>query len=206
MMYVSHHRNCFAPGYMSPTNGRDRDNPNYATPGEGGVTPNSTPTTGVTVAAWLPGGGGGGLPTIDGLRVFKPVDNQLTAYNMHTGQHAWSVPVGPTLERITNHPLLQGVDIPDSGGVGFSIQMVMGDILVQTRAYSEGGIQNIPDAPLTLNARDKNSGEILASVPLSAPGQYGMMTYMHDGRQYIVVQTGSSRTDQPGGLAAFRLP
>ena len=206
MMYVSHHRNCFAPGYMSPTNGRDRDNPNYATPGEGGVTPNSTPTTGVTVAAWLPGGGGGGLPTIDGLRVFKPMDNELTAYNMHTGLHAWSVPVGPTLERITNHPLLQGVDIPDSGGVGFSIQMVMGDILVQTRAYSEGGIQNIPDAPLTLNARDKNSGEILASVPLSAPGQYGMMTYMHDGRQYIVVQTGSSRTDQPGGLAAFRLP
>ena len=206
MMYVSHHRNCFAPGYMSPTNGRDRDNPNYATPGEGGVTPNSTPTTGVTVAAWLPGGGGGGLPTIDGLRVFKPMDNELTAYNMHTGLHAWSVPVGPTLERITNHPLLQGVDIPDSGGVGFSIQMVMGDILVQTRAYSEGGIQNIPDAPLTLNARDKNTGEILASVPLSAPGQYGMMTYMHNGAQYIVVQTGSSRTDQPGGLAAFRLP
>ena len=206
MMYVSHHRNCFAPGYMSPTNGRDRDNPNYATPGEGGVTPNSTPTTGVTVVDWLPGGGGGGLPTIDGLRVFKPMDNELTGYNMHTGRHAWSVPVGPTLERITSHPLLQGVDIPDSGGVGFSIQIVMGDILVQTRAYSEGGIQNIPDAPLTLNARDKNTGEILASVPLSAPGQYGMMTYMHNDRQYIVVQTGSSRTDQPGGLAAFRLP
>ena len=206
MMYVSHHRNCFAPGYMSPTNGRDRDNPNYATPGEGGVTPNSTPTTGVTVVDWLPGGGGGGLPTIDGLRVFKPMDNELTGYNMHTGRHAWSVPVGPTLERITSHPLLQGVDIPDSGGVGFSIQIVMGDILVQTRAYSEGGIQNIPDAPLTLNARDKNTGEILASVPLSAPGQYGMMTYMHNDRQYIVVQTGSSRTDQPGGLSAFRLP
>ena len=206
MMYVSHHRNCFAPGDMRPTNGRDRDNPNYATPGEGGVTPNSTPTTGVTVVDWLPGGGGGGLPTIDGLRVFKPMDNELTGYNMHTGRHAWSVPVGPTLERITSHPLLQGVDIPDSGGVGFSIQIVMGDILVQTRAYSEGGIQNIPDAPLTLNARDKNTGEILASVPLSAPGQYGMMTYMHNDRQYIVVQTGSSRTDQPGGLSAFRLP
>jgi glucose dehydrogenase len=206
MMYTSHHRNCFAPGYMSPTNGQDRDNPNYATPGDGGVTPNSTPTTGTTVAAWLPGGGGGGMPTIDGLRLFKPMDNELTGHNMNTGRHAWSLPVGPTLERITNHPLLAGIDIPDSGGVGFSVQMVMGDILVQTRSLSEGGIQNIPDAPLTLNARDKLTGEILGSVPLPAPGQYGMMTYMHEGKQYIVVQTGSSRTDDPAGLVALRLP
>jgi glucose dehydrogenase len=191
---------------MSPTNGQDRDNPNYATPGDGGVTPNSTPTTGTTVAAWLPGGGGGGMPTIDGLRLFKPMDNELTGHNMNTGRHAWSLPVGPTLERITNHPLLAGIDIPDSGGVGFSVQMVMGDILVQTRSLSEGGIQNIPDAPLTLNARDKLTGEILGSVPLPAPGQYGMMTYMHEGKQYIVVQTGSSRTDDPAGLVALRLP
>ena len=26
---------------------------------------------------------------------------------------------------------------------------------------------------------DKRTGEILGSVPLPAPGQYGMMTYMH---------------------------
>jgi hypothetical protein len=33
-----------------------------------------------------------------------------------------------------------------------------------------------------------------------------MMTYMHEGQQYIVVQIGSSRTDFPGGLVAYRLP
>ena len=32
-----------------------------------------------------------------------------------------------------------------------------------------------------LNARNKTTGELLASVPLPAPAQYGMMTYMHDG-------------------------
>jgi glucose dehydrogenase len=84
--------------------------------------------------------------------------------------------------------------------------MVMGDILVQTRSLSEGGIQNLPDAPLTLNARDKLTGEILGTVPLPAPGQYGMMTYMHEGKQYIVVQVGSSRTDDPAALVALRLP
>lgn len=36
--------------------------------------------------------------------------------------------------------------------------------------------------------------------------QYGMMTYMHEGRQYIVVQIGSIHTDFPGSLVAFRLP
>ena len=205
LMFASHARNCFAPGFMRPTNGVDRDNPNYPIPGQGGVTPNSTPTTGKTVVAWLPGGGGG-LPTIDGLRVFKPMDNQLTAYQMNSGEKAWSMAVGPTPDSIKNHPLLEGVDVPDTGGVGWSIQMVMDDLLVQTRAMSEGGVQQIPDAPLTLNARDKFTGEIVGSVPLPAPGQYGMMTYMHQGKHYIVVQIGSSRTDFPAALVAFRLP
>lgn len=205
MMYNSHARNCFAPGFMRPTNGVDRDNPNYPEPGEGGVTPNSTPTTGKTVAAWLPGGGGG-LPTIDGLRLFKPMDNQLTGYQMNTGEKVWSLPVGETADSIKNHPRLQGVDVYNSGGVGWSIQMVTGDVLVQARALSEGGVQFVPDAPLTLNARDKFTGEVVGSVALPAPAQYGMMTYMHRGKQYIVVQIGSSRTDDPGGLVAYRLP
>ncbi len=206
MMYISHTRTCTAPGFMLPTNGVDRDNPNYPRPGDGGVTPNSTPTTGKTVAAWLPGGGGGGMPTIDGLSLFKPMDNQLSAFQMNTGDRSWSLPVGETQEEIRNHPLLAGLEIPNSGGVGWSLQMVMGDLLVTTRALSEGGVQFIPDAPLELHARDKMTGEILASVPLPAPAQYGMMTYMHEGKQYIVVQVGSSRTDTPGALVALRLP
>ena len=205
MMYNSHRRNCFAPGFMRPTNGVDRDNPNYPEPGEGGATPNSTPTTGVTVAAWLPGGGGG-LPTIDGLSVFKRMNNQLTAYQMNSGEKAWSLPVGETPEEIANHPLLEGIEVPNNVGTGWSIQMVTGDILVQTRALSEGMAQMEPDAPLTLNARDKMTGEILGSVELPAPGQYGMMTYMHSDKQYIVVQIGSSRTNYPGALVAYRLP
>ena len=97
LMYVSHRRNCFAPSFMAPTGGVDEDDPNYAVPGAGGATPNSTPTTGTTVAAWLPGGfrrpseaqapfvSVSGLPTIDGLRLYKPMDNQLSAFHMNTG-------------------------------------------------------------------------------------------------------------------------
>jgi len=49
------------------------------------------------------------------------------------------------------------------------------------------------------------TGEILGSVELPAPAQYGMMTYMHEGKQYIVVQIGSIRTGFPGSLVAFAL-
>ena len=205
MMYASHHRTCSAPRMMRATNGVDIDNPTYPEPGAGGATPNRTPTTGTTVSAWLPGRPAP-LQSIDGLPVYKPMNNQLTAYQMNSGDKVWSLPVGNTQAAIVEHPLLQNVDVPNSGGVGYSIQMVMGDILVQTRALSEGVAQLIPDAPLTLNARDKNSGEVLASVPLPAPGQYGMMTYMHNDRQYIVVQVGSFQTDFPGALVAYRLP
>ena len=33
-----------------------------------------------------------------------------------------------------------------------------------------------------------------------------MMTYMHQGKQYIVVQIGSVQTDFPGSLVALTLP
>ncbi len=109
---------------------------------------------------------------------------------------------------IRNNPQLQGagIDLPNTGGAGMSIQMVAGDLLVQTRALSAGSVQQVPDAPLQLHGRDKYTGEILGSVDLPAPGQYGMMTYLHQGKQFIVVQTGSVQTDDPGALVALALP
>ena len=218
LMYASHRRTCNAPTFMAPTGGVDVDNPNYATPGAGGATPNSTPTTGTTVVAYLPRGARRptdaqdpfvsptGLPTVEGLRVYKPMDNQLSAFQMNTGERSWSLPIGETPEMLANHPRLAGMDLPSTGGAGWSIQMVAGDLLVQTRALSEGTRQIRPDAPLELHGRDKLTGEILGSVELPAPGQYGMMTYMHEDKQYIVVQIGSIHADFPGSLVAYALP
>ncbi len=218
LLYASHRRSCGAPSFMRPTGGVDEDNPDYAAPGAGGATPNSTPTTGTTVAAWLPGGfrrptdaqdpfvSVTGLPTIDGLRLYKPMDNQLSAFQMNSGERSWSLPVGETAQVIRENPRLAGVDIPNAGGAGWSIQMVTGDLLVQTRALSEGTRQIVQDAPLELHGRDKLTGEILGTVELPAPGQYGMMTYMHQSKQYIVVQIGSIQTGFPGSLVALTLP
>ena len=206
MMYASHRRSCAAAGFLGPTNGLDVDNPSYATPGQpGGATPNETPTTGKTVVAWKAVPGAPQLPQIDGLTLWKPINQHLSGFNMNTGRKLWSVPVGETPEALKNHPLLGGRD-PQAGGNSYSIQMITGDLLVQAQAYSEG-TQQIPHIgkPL-LYARNKRTGEIVASVELPAPGQYGMMTYMHKGKQYIVVHVGSIHAGFPGSLVALTLP
>jgi hypothetical protein len=59
------------------------------------------------------------------------------------------------------------------------------------------------DAPL-LYAVDKKTGARVGTVKLPAPGQYGMMGYMHQGKQHIVVQIMSAT--HPGSLVALRLP
>ncbi|MEX2583644.1 MAG: PQQ-binding-like beta-propeller repeat protein [Gemmatimonadota bacterium] len=205
MLYASHRRNCSATGYLGPTNGVDEDNPSYAAVTEAGATPNETPTTGTTVVEWAPVAGAPRLPTIDGLTVYKPINNHLSSIDLNTGRKLWSVPVGETPEALRNHPALAGRDL-ETGGNGFSIQIVAGDLLLQAQAYSEGTQQIRHDGPPTLNARDKVTGEILGSVELPAPPQYGMMTYMHEGKQYIVVQVGSVHADFPGSLVALTLP
>ena len=46
--------------------------------------------------------------------------------------------------------------------------------------------------------------EKLGTVGLPAPGRYGMMSYAHEGQQYVLVQIASA--NHPGSLAALRLP
>jgi hypothetical protein len=70
--------------------------------------------------------------------------------------------------------------------------MVAGDLLYTTEG--SGG------APV-LNAWNKLTGEYVGQVEMPGSGQYGMMTYSHDGQQTIVVQVG-----QPARLVALRLP
>ena len=54
---------------------------------------------------------------------------------------------------------------------------------------------------------DKMTGEELARLEVSALSRYGMMTYQHDGHQYLMLQNGPKLTalalpaaiDQSGG-------
>ena len=54
------------------------------------------------------------------------------------------------------------------------------------------------DTP-ALFAVDKMTGEQVGKVEVPESSRYGMMNFMHDGRQYVVLQTG-------GRLTALALP
>jgi glucose dehydrogenase len=207
VMYAPHNRTCSAPRFLVPTNGVDEERglPGLSAEAWRGRE-RHTPTTGTTVAAWASGGPNEFLPLIEGLPVFKPLYQKLAAYDMNTGEKLWDVPVGRTPERIRNHRLLQGADVAEAGGTGHSIQMIVGDLLVQTAEDLRGDTETDENGMPLLHARDKRTGEILASVALPIPGQYGMMTYMNGGRQYLVVQAGSAKRGQPGSLVALTLP
>ena len=154
-------------------------------------------TTGTTVSEWVQGGGVGWAGP-QGLPIHKPPYSKITATNMNTGDHVWETTVGTASDRIMNHPALRGLDLDaeEIGGQGRAVMMVTKSLLFATE-----GMQG----PAVLNAHDKATGEKLGSVELPATGQYGMMTYMHEGRQFVIVQVGQGGT-YPGSLAALALP
>ncbi len=114
---------------------------------------------------------------------------------MNTGEHLWSVPNGDTPQWIKDHAALEGIELPITGKTSHPVTLVTKTLVVAA--------EGVAGDPL-LHARDKRTGELIASIEMPARGQYGMMSYLHDNRQYIVVQIASE--SHPGSLAALRLP
>ena len=156
--------------------------------------PDDPMTTGKTIADWVVANRGD-FRGPQGLPIVKPPYTRITAINMHTGEHLWHIPNGDTPDRIKNHRALQGVDLPNTGVTSLPNTMVTGSLLI----HAEGSA-----GKPVLHAIDKQTGERLGTVELPATGEYGMMTYQHEGRQYIVAQVASRNL--PGSLAALRLP
>ncbi|HUP52723.1 MAG TPA: PQQ-binding-like beta-propeller repeat protein, partial [Longimicrobiales bacterium] len=176
ILYVSSSRGCSGGSVMSGAEADEPDNP---------------ATTGSTISQWV-AGPGGGLPRVQGLPAWKPPYNRVSAYDMNTGERIWWVPIGEVQDQIRNHPAVQGMDTSRWGGGGNSILMVAGDLLYTTEGSS---------GPPVLNVWDKRTGEHVGEIELPGSAEYGMMTYMHDGQQTIVVQVGD-----PARLVALRLP
>ena len=134
--------------------------------------------TGTTISDFAVGQGF--RTSVQGLPIFKPPYSRITAIDMNTGEHLWWIPVGDTPNRILEHPALQGLDIGNTGSGQQAAQFVTPTLLFYTGNGSDG-------TPY-LYAVDKTSGERLGQVELPASGRYGMMTYLHQGRQHVVVQ------------------
>jgi glucose dehydrogenase len=142
--------------------------------------------------------------TVQGLPIVKPPYGVLSAINLDRGDLVWQVPHGDTPDNIRNHPLLSGKNLPKTGqsgtsGVGLMVTktvVVMGDAQVTAPPGRPRGAM--------LRAYDKDSGREVGAVWMPAPQSGSPMTYLADGKQYIIVAV--SGGVYSGEYIAFALP
>src|SRR5581483_3941626 len=173
-----------------------------ASPAERARARTATATATETGAATATEGGGGGGLTVQGLPLVKPPYGRITAINMDKGEIQWQVAHGDTPDNIKNNPALKGMNIPrtgQSGNVGTLVTktlVIAGEPRVTTHANNVRGAM--------LRAYDKMTGADAGAVLMPAPQSGSPMTYMLNGRQYIVVAI--SGGNYSAELLAFALP
>ncbi|MEO8678735.1 MAG: PQQ-binding-like beta-propeller repeat protein [Vicinamibacterales bacterium] len=147
-------------------------------------------------------GDGGGVLSVRGLPLGKPPYGSLTAIDLTKGDILWSVPHGDTPDNIKNHPALKGLNIPNTGRPGLVGTLVTRTLLVAADAAV--GIQANGLRGAMLRAYDKATGKRVGAVFMPAAEGGSPMTYMVNGRQYIVIAIGGG--NYSGELLAFKLP
>ena len=141
--------------------------------------------------------------TVDGLPLIKPPYGRLTAIDMDHGEIKWQIPFGPTPDAVHNSPLLKGMKIPPTGETGLSV----GSLVTKTLLIAGDGTTGTSAAGVrgtALHAYDKLTGKEVGTVSLPAPQTGSPMTYMLNGKQYIVVAVGGATYS--GEYIAFTLP
>jgi quinoprotein glucose dehydrogenase len=151
------------------------------------------------------GAGGGGAvtsPTVQGLPLIKPPYGRISAINMDTGDIMWQVAHGETPDSVRNHPALKGLSIPRTGRQGSVGTLVTRTLLIA----GEPGFGPTPSGQRgsMLRAYDKRTGAEVGAVYMPAPQTGSPMTYMLNGRQYLVLAI--SGGNYSGELLALRLP
>ena len=136
-----------------------------------------------------------------GLPLMKPPYGRITAYDLNAGERVWMVPNG---DGPRNHPALANLNLPPLGDATPSAVIATKTLLFVTQAD-----KSTPRSPVNVGgtkfmALDKATGETLWAIDLGV-GQNGTpMTYLHDGKQYVVVAVGG--TEYPAELVALALP
>ncbi len=160
--------------------------------------------TAVAVLALTPGGNVSSVdwiqglarpPSVDGLPITKPPYGRITAIDLNDGEHVWEIANADTPESISKHPLLEGVELPRTG-----VPTRSGLLLTKTLLFAGEGTGGSP----VFRAHDKQTGEIIAEIELPATQTGQPMTYMHEGKQYIVMAV--SGNNRPAEIVALALP
>ncbi|MGH9387127.1 MAG: PQQ-binding-like beta-propeller repeat protein [Vicinamibacterales bacterium] len=175
--------------------------PNYGLPRAPAAPGAAAPAPG----AGFPGGAGRRalVEGLEGLSIVKPPYGVLSAIDLkNPDKLLFQVPHGDTPDVVRNHPLLKGMNIPKTGqggSVGVLITktlVIVGDPQFTAPPGRARGAM--------LRAYNKQTGEQVGEVLLPAPIVGHPMTYLHNGRQYIVV--GVSGGNYTGEYISLALP
>ena len=170
------------------------------------------------------------ISAIDGISIVKPKElGGITAYDMNTGDKKWWAPngniwrdpprptgsiwAGATLPRIPNNTsqpqlittktlLINGTGRGGGAGGGGARGGAAGARGGAAGAAGAGGRAGAPPSP-ALYAFDKATGKLVGSVNIPAPTTAVPMTFLHEGKQYIVFASGQAGSTK---LNALRLP
>jgi quinoprotein glucose dehydrogenase len=144
----------------------------------------------------------GGALTVQGLPLGKPPYGRISAIDLNKGEMLWQIAHGETPDNVRNHPALKGLSIPRTGRPG-----LIGTLATKTLVIAgEGGYFTLPSGArgAMLRAYDKATGKEVGAVYMPAPQSGSPMTYMLNGKQYIVIAI--SGGNYSGEMLAFRLP
>jgi len=137
--------------------------------------------------------GGLGGPNVMGVPLIKGPYGRITAINLNSGEHAWMIPNGKPADSLVNNPALKAANIDASNWGGGQ----RSPILVTKTLLFEGSNN--------LRVIDKKTGEQIHAFELGSNLSGGTITYMVNGRQFILAVVAGA---QGGGaeLAALAIP
>ena len=145
--------------------------------------------------------GAGALTVAGGLPIVKPPYGVISAVSLEKGAITWQVPYGETPDNIRNCEALKGMNIGNTGmngSVGLVVTkslVVLGDSQITSVTHPRGAM---------LRAYDKTNGKEVGAILMPAPQSGSPMTYMVDGKQYIIVAV--SGGNYSGEYIAYSLP
>jgi quinoprotein glucose dehydrogenase len=138
---------------------------------------------------------------VDSVPIFKPPWGRITAINMNTGDHVWQVPNGDIK---WNHPAVKQFHPAPTGIPCRTVALVTKALLFAGDCGWPTGSTDGSMYGKWFRAYDKKSGKVIHEIELPAGLTGAPMTYVHRGRQYIVLPIGGPQT--PPEWIALALP
>jgi quinoprotein glucose dehydrogenase len=141
-------------------------------------------------------------PQVQGLPIVKPPYGRITAFNLNSGTQVWMVANG---DGPRDHPLLKDLNLPPLG-----VPNRPAPLVTKTLLFIGEGSDAVIGTPQVswawgkkFRAYDKATGKVVWETELPSGTTGAPMTYMHKGRQYIVVPIGAK--DHPAEFVALAI-